>query len=147
MTKAKRLWVKSFGFLRTEEALTQLNVRQWLERLSDYVHITAIRPVPKDVHTYAIYKRKTIRSNPEKLARYDAKKGRHSYDDALKHYQKFVMQTDLPYIQMLSHSTQDVQSGQKHKFKLFIEKQQATASETQNFSTYGLSHESAVPEF
>ena len=49
---------------------------------------------------------------------------------------------------MLSDSTsEDLALSQKHAFKIFIEKQSAEKSETQIFSTYGLSSVSSVPEF
>ncbi len=46
---------------------------------------------------------------------------------------------------MLSLSTSDEQD--KKRFKLFIEKRSIEQSESQVFSTYGLSSESSVPEF
>jgi len=53
---------------------------------------------------------------------------------------KAVTTTNLPYIQMKSLTSD-------RPFKLFIEKQPATKSDTQVFSTYGLSSVSPVPEF
>lgn len=35
-------------FAQTEQALQTLNLAKWLERLTDYVHMTSIRPVPQD---------------------------------------------------------------------------------------------------
>lgn len=134
-------------FAPTEADLQRLDLDKWLERLHDYVHITAIRPVPKQIQGYALYKRKNVKSNPEKLARAEAKKNRHSYDSALAHYQKFVQHSHLPYIQTISHSTKDAQTGHKHGFKLFIEKLPGQASDSQVFNTYGLGSESTVPEF
>lgn len=134
-------------FAETESDLKKLNLDKWLGRISDYVHMTAIRNVPKDVKGYAIYKRKSVKSNAEKLARHEEKKGRHSYESALAHYQKFVQHTALPYVQIFSHSTQEPSSGNKHHFKLFIEKQHIDQPRNQMFSTYGLSSTSTVPEF
>ena len=67
------------------------------------------------------------------------------FDEALDRYLQVVTVTDLPYVQMLSLSTSDEQD--KKRFKLFIEKQITEKSETQVFSTYGLSSVSTVPEF
>lgn len=133
-------------FAESESDLEKLNLKKWLDRLTDYLHVTSIREVPEAKITgYATYSRKQVKSNAERLARHEANKGRYSYENALSHYQKFITTTNLPYIQMLSLSTSDEQD--KKRFKLFIEKRPAEKSETQVFSTYGLSSTSSVPEF
>lgn len=132
-------------FAAFEEDLKKLDIRNWLERLEDYVHITSIREVPKEVQGYAIYKRKQVKSNAPRLARHRVKRGDIGFDEALARYSNVVTTTNLPYIEMKSLSSSD-QQGEK-RFKLFIEKQAAEKSETQVFSTYGLSSVSSVPEF
>lgn len=133
-------------FAQSEADLERLDIKKWLDRLTDYLHITSIREVPETkVRGYAIYSRKQVKTNAERLARHEATKGRYSYENALAHYQKFITTTELPYIQMLSLSTSNEQD--KKRFKLFIEKRPAEKSETQVFSTYGLSSVSSVPEF
>ena len=135
-------------FTSSEEALKQLNLDQWLSRYVDYVHISSIKNVPDEKVTgYAIYKRKQVKSSAERLARAEAKKGRYEYENALAHYRKFITSTNLPYIQVLSDSSLATDDTLKNHFKLFIEKLPAEKSENQVFSTYGLSSESAVPEF
>src|SRR5690606_2352472 len=145
---------KSIGFLgdklrlfaQSESDLEKLDLTKWLDRLTDYLHVTSIREVPEaKVTGYAIYSRKQVKTNAERLARHEANKGRYTYENALAHYQKFITTTDLPYIQMLSLSTSNEQD--KKRFKLFIDKRPAEKSETQVFSTYGLSSVSSVPEF
>ena len=144
---------KSIGFLGTklrlfapnEADLKKLDLKKWLDRLTDYVHITSIREVPENVKGYAIYKRKQVKTNAERLARHRVKCGDIGFDEALARYSNVVTTTDLPYIQMLSLSTSDEQD--KKRFKLFIEKQSIEQSKSQVFSTYGLSSESSVPEF
>ena len=132
-------------FAQNEFDLQKLDIKKWLDRLTDYVHITSIREVPKQVNGYAIYKRKQVKTNAQRLARHRIKRGDICFDEALARYSNVITTTDLPYIQMLSLSTSDEQD--KKRFKLFIEKQNAEQSETQVFSTYGLSSESSVPEF
>lgn len=132
-------------FAESEADLKKLDIRKWLERLEDYVHITSIREVPSDIKGYAIYKRKQVKTNAQRLARHRVKRGDIGFDEALARYSNVVTTTNLPYIEMKSLSTSD-QQGEK-RFKLFIEKLPATKSETQVFSTYGLSSESSVPEF
>ena len=144
---------KSIGFLGTklrifaqnEADLKKLDLKKWLDRLTDYVHITSIQEVPENIKGYAIYKRKQVKTNAERLARHRVKRGDIGFDEALARYSNVVTTTDLPYIQMLSLSTSDEQD--KKRFKLFIEKRSIEQSESQVFSTYGLSSESSVPEF
>lgn len=132
-------------FAQSEAAMETLNIRKWLDRFPDYVHITGVRPVPEKVTGYAVYKRKQVKTNAERLARHRVKRGDIGFDEALNRYRQVVTTTDLPYVQMLSLSTSDEQD--KKYFKLFIEKQITEKSETQVFSTYGLSSVSTVPEF
>ncbi|ENV52232.1 MULTISPECIES: type I-F CRISPR-associated endoribonuclease Cas6/Csy4 [Acinetobacter] len=132
-------------FAESEADLKKLDIRKWLERLEDYVHITSIREVPSDIKGYAIYKRKQVKTNAQRLARHRIKRGDIGFDEALARYSNVVTTTNFPYIEMKSLSTSDQQS--EKRFKLFIEKQPAEKTETQVFSTYGLSSVSSVPEF
>ncbi len=127
-------------FAEDQAALENLNIFQWLERLTDYVHITSIREVPENIKGYATYSRKQVKTNAERLARRRVKRGDIGFDEALARYSNVVTTTDLPYIQMKSLTSDK-------SFKLFIEKKNANQSENQVFSTYGLSSESSVPEF
>ncbi|WP_353143333.1 type I-F CRISPR-associated endoribonuclease Cas6/Csy4 [Acinetobacter pragensis] len=136
-------------FALSEDILECLDVHKWLSRYVDYVHISSIKAVPLEKITgFAIYKRKQVKSSAERLARAEVKKGRYDYENALAHYRKFVTSTSLPYVQLLSDSSGTVKDESlKNHFKLFIEKQSAEKSETQVFSSYGLSSVSSVPEF
>ena len=127
-------------FAKSKSDLEKLNIQKWLELLIDYVHITSIREVPENIKGYATYSRKQVKTNAERLARHRVKRGDIGFDEALARYSNVVTTTDLPYIQMKSLTSD-------RPFKLFIEKQPATKSDTQVFSTYGLSSESSVPEF
>lgn len=132
-------------FAESENDLKQLDFQKWLDRLTDYVHITSIREVPKTVSGYAIYKRKQVKTNAQRLARHRVKRGDIGFDEALARYSNVVTTTALPYIEMKSLSNSTTED--ERRFKLFIEKQSAEKSETQVFSTYGLSSVSSVPEF
>ncbi|CAM4107794.1 type I-F CRISPR-associated endoribonuclease Cas6/Csy4 [Acinetobacter pragensis] len=136
-------------FALSEDILESLDVHKWLSRYVDYVHISSIKAVPLEKITgFAIYKRKQVKSSAERLARAEVKKGRYDYENALAHYRKFVTSTSLPYVQLLSDSSGTVKDESlKNHFKLFIEKRSAEKSETQVFSSYGLSSVSSVPEF
>ena len=128
-----------------DDEKSKVNLGKWLERLEDYVHITSIREVPSDIKSYTIYKRKQVKTNAQRLARHRVKRGDIGFDEALVRYSNVVTKTNFPYIEMKSLSTSDQQS--EKRFKLFIEKQPAEKTETQVFSTYGLSSVSSVPEF
>lgn len=133
-------------FAQTEKELKKLNLAKWLARLMDYVHITTIRNVPEHKVTgYAIYNRKQVKTNAERLARHRAKRGDIAFDEALKRYQNVVTTTDLPYIKLVSLSLSN--HNNKHHFKLFITKNNTECTNNQIFSTYGLSSVSSVPEF
>ena len=127
-------------FAQNEADLAKLDIKKWLDRLTDYVHVTSIREVPENIKSYAIYKRKQVKTNAERLARHRVKRGDIGFDEALARYRHVVTTTDLPFIQMKSLTSDKM-------FKLFIEKRSIEQSETQVFSTYGLSSESSVPEF
>ena len=139
---------KSIGFLGTqlrlfapnEADLKKLDLKKWLDRLTDYVHITSIREVPENVKGYAIYKRKQVKTNATRLARHRVKRGDIGFDEALARYSNVVTTTELPFIQMKSLTSDQM-------FKLFIEKRSIEQSKSQVFSTYGLSSVSSVPEF
>lgn len=128
-------------FSGTEEALKTLSIQKWLDRLTDYVHITSIREVPQEKITgYACFQRKQVKTNAERLARHRVKRGDIDFDEALRRYQNVITSTDLPYVQMKSLTSDK-------SFKLFIEKKIVEKSSLQKFSTYGLSAAASVPEF
>lgn len=129
-------------FAQSEECLQQLNIKQWLDRLIDYIHISTIKLVPQDKVTgHVSFFRKHVKSNAERLARRCVKKRKDiSFDEAVKLYQHVVIATDLPFVQMKSLSKDE-------RFKLFIEKNIREKSDEHRFNTYGLSAESTVPEF
>lgn len=127
-------------FAQNEADLTKLDIKKWLDRLTDYVHVTSVREVPANIKSYAIYKRKQVKTNAIRLARHRVKHGDIGFDEALARYSNVVTTTDLPFIQMKSLTSDQM-------FKLFIEKRSIEQSESQVFSTYGLSSESSVPEF
>ena len=128
-------------FAQTEADLQKLDLRKWLDRLTDYVHVSSIREVPVNKITgYVTFSRKQVKTNAERLARYRVKRGDIDFDEALKRYQNVITSTDLPYVQMKSLTSDK-------SFKLFIEKRDVEKSASQVFSSYGLSSESCVPEF
>lgn len=128
-------------FAREESLLEQLNIRQWLDRLSDYLHITSIRAVPEKVSGYARYRRVQTQSSKQRLARRKAKREGATLEQAMLKLEGFQEQvTPLPFVMMQS-------LGNKQKFRLFIAKDKIEQAIDNGFGSYGLSSESTVPEF
>ncbi len=129
-------------FAQDETTLQKIDIHKWLSRLKNCIHIDPIRTVPlNNITGYAIFSRKHIKTNAERLARRQIK--RHpdlSFNEAVQHYQKTITTTHLPYVQIES-----LTNG--HAFKLFIEKKQALTENLKSFTTYGLSTEATIPEF
>ena len=139
---------KAFGFLGSkirlfahdEATLQQLNITQALSRLSDYVHITGIRPVPKNV-TYAIYKRYQPTVTKAERVKLQAARHQVSIETALAHFEQYVEKKHhLPFIQLESLSNEQ-------RFKLCVSKHTAAEAGDGTFGSYGLGVIATVPEF
>lgn len=123
--------------------LENLNINQWLSRLSDYVHITSIREVPnKKIKGYAHFKRIQLKSNNARLARRKAKRKEISLDEAQGFYKQYKeVYSRAPFVRIKSLSSDK-------RFRLLIEKVDVDkAGSKEVFSTYGLSSISTVPLF
>ncbi len=128
-------------FANSEDELHNLNINSWLVRLSDYLHITSIREVPPHKITgYAIFSRKQVKTNADRLARHRIKRGDINFDEAVKRYQNVITTSDLPFVQLKSLTNQ-------HPFRLFIHKENKEHAEIGGFSSYGLTTDATVPEF
>ncbi len=138
-------------FANDEAVLKQFDAVKWLARLSDYVHSTSIRPVPEKIIGYAIYQREQPKTSPERLARRYARRLAErekrqevdsDYENALTLYSKRNYQTiNSSFIRLKSLSSDN-------NFCLWIKKIPVDIqASTANFSSYGLSSVSSVPEF
>jgi CRISPR-associated endonuclease Csy4 len=133
-------------FAPTESQLTQSNVKKWLERLTDYCHISSIRTVPEQTQ-YAIFSRKQCVNNPERLARRRAKRKGETFEQALAHFAGFEGKDEaLPFVAIESLSTASSAEA-NHRFKLSIAQQLVPKPQEGNFSCYGLSQTATVPWF
>jgi len=119
--------------------LEQLEIGKWLNRLTDYTHVTSIKSVPSSVTEYACFKRKQFKSNLLKEAKRRAKYKGETLEDALAHFQSYQKKSPFPFINMISLSTE--QEGVSNKnFKLFIEKESFDKHVEGSFNCYGLSY-------
>lgn len=144
-------------FAKTRIELEALNLNQWLECLTDYVHIKSIKDVPEN-STHIIVKRfRQTKNQDGKTRNYANKRGKSfeeiktariehiaktrniSLEDAQSAYDNPVLEK-RPYILMTSGSN-------KHKFSLEIEQIEAGQPKSGTFSTYGLSPNSTVPDW
>ena len=121
--------------------LEKLNLNQWFNRLSDYVHITSIRAVPSE-HGYVVVSRVHTPANVSTLARRYAKRHSISLEAALDLYKNYdpKLPTHLPFIKVKSLST-------AHDFTLCIQQSANSTAVGALFSTYGLSGTSTVPHW
>ncbi len=124
-----------------EETLSRLDVKKWLNRLSDYVHCTGVRAVPDKIKGYAVYQREQPKANQEGLARRYAKRHGVDYETALLRYSSMTSKKiATPFIRMKSLSSNQV-------FCLWIKKIMVNDASEATYSSYGLSAISSVPEF
>lgn len=129
-------------FADSIEALEQLNLSHWLERLQDYVHVLSARIVPEDkVKGYATYFKVNPKLTVEQRILHQAKRRNLSIEEATKHFEALDLAENFePYINMKSQ-TNDM------KFRLIIGRKNVDNENIGKFGTYGLSRTSTVPEF
>jgi CRISPR-associated endonuclease Csy4 len=128
-------------FAGDEMTLEHFSAPLRLARLSDYVHCTGIRPVPEKLLGHAVYRRVQPKTNSERLARRYAKRHGISLDEALPRYSDMEsVSIKMPFVRLKSLSN-------KEEFCLWIAKVVATEATDGNFSSYGLSATTTVPEF
>ena len=127
-------------FAEDENELAEMDIKKWLHRYQDYVHITQIRLVPDRLRGYAIYRRYHPKANASQKARRYAKRHGIDYDEAIKLFPIEIPDTNLPYIQMSSETN-------SQKYKLYVEKLAYNSEVAEGFGSYGLDNKSTVPDF
>jgi len=130
-------------FADTQAVLEQLDALRWLSELSDYVHLTRIKPVPEKIKGYGSYFRIQVQHNNAYLARRKTKAKNNTlpFAEAMTHFAlREAEWIDAPFVYLKSAS-----SGER--FPLFVGYQQREKCDTQDFSCYGLSRHSTVPIF
>jgi CRISPR-associated endonuclease Csy4 len=122
--------------------LTALRLDHWLARLLDYVHKTAIEPVPNDKTIgFVTVARYRPNANNEALARRRARRKGESFEEALKHFETRELEwKNLPFVQIKSETTQKL-------FSLCIDQKTAAQAQKGFFSLYGLSGAATVPHW
>lgn len=142
-----------------EDQLIQANVNQWLQRLSDYVHVKSIKAVPSEVNEYACFYRVNPKSQQRRIKqlgrRVTVLAQRHGVAEEEMRAQLLASiaqrseENKLPYINVQSLSS--ATTGQRHTFMLYINcKKCAEPKDKGNlFTCYGLSptEQGTIPVF
>lgn len=130
-----------------EDVLQKLNMPCWLNRLADYCHIKAIKPVPGHVSHYACFKRKPVKSI-EKKAHRRAQHLNKPYEEVLAYLlnEGRSVPSKLPFINVESQETKKrAEQGVSSRFLLFIDKKVFNHPVEGKFDCYGLSKTATVP--
>lgn len=124
----------------TQQNLENLHLREWLKHLSDYVHISKIRPVPEQAtHCVRVIRWREGASKEALMRRY-AKRKSCNEEHAQSHFDNYnrSFNTAPPFIRIQSLS------GGKRHYRLYVSQRSAEPTLGQ-FNTYGLSND-ASPE-
>lgn len=144
-------------FAKTKAELEALNLNQWLERLTDYVHIKSIQGVPEN-STHIIVKRFRQTKNQDGKTRNFAQKYGKTFEEVKTARIEHIAKTrnisledaqsvyDNPVLEKRPYIVMDSKSN-KHKFSLEIEQIKVGQPKAGTFSTYGLSPNSTVPDW
>ncbi len=122
-------------FAQSEDDLAKLNLSQWLERLTDYVHIKPINAVG-DKATGFVVVRRYRHDGLEKTARRFAEFKNISLEKALTHCQTYK-QADkkYPFISLFSQTNQ-------RNYQLAIWQEQTDSPVLGKFNSYGINNQS-----
>jgi CRISPR-associated endonuclease Csy4 len=125
------------------DELERLNIKQWLSRLQDYVHITSIREVPeKKIEGYVHFKRLQPKSNNDRLVKRHAERKAISVEEAAIYFMgRKEVYSRAPFVRINSHS-----SGKRYRL-LILRSDAETSEKSGGFSSYGLSSTRSVPVF
>jgi CRISPR-associated endonuclease Csy4 len=148
-------------FAVDEAALTRFDVASRLNRLSDYVHCTGIRPVPSAVKGYAVYQREQPKTGRERLARRYARRHNLDYETAFngkvelsaRHEnateceRKLMSYSEMPHKTITTPFIRLKSLSSSNTFCLWIKKSEVENGHDGMFTTYGLSATATVPEF
>ncbi|HFB66919.1 MAG TPA: type I-F CRISPR-associated endoribonuclease Cas6/Csy4 [Aeromonadales bacterium] len=129
----------------TEKQLQQFDTVTRLSRLEDYCHIRSIKAVP-NVTKYCCFSRKQVKSAAKK-AEILTEHLNKPLEEVIKFRKKnnLYQDCDLPFIHM--ESQQQTESGEKNKFRLFIQQTFCDSPFQVGFDCYGLSKTATVPWF
>ena len=133
---AGKLGAKLRLFADSEDLLNRLNIAVWVQKLSDYTHVSGVRAVPvARVKEYASFTRWRGDMNLERLARRRAKRHNETFEQAMEYFMNEAEAKTAPpppFIQMKSLSG-------CRDFRLFISLKKVEVPVAGLFTCYGLS--------
>jgi len=136
----KHLGEKLRLFSNTEQGLLACDINKWFSRLTDYLHVTSIKPTPETTK----YRVTSAVAPTMKTSKLNRLIKRNSIDEeGIRRYEEKMAAKvrKEPYIEMLS-----VTNG--NKYKKFIALGALADSPTDGtFDTYGLSKQATIPWF
>lgn len=144
-------------FAKSPQELEELNVNQWLEKLSDYIHIKSIKNIPSE-HGFVTVSRARQIKNLDRIARRREKHQKISFEDAkaniIKNYakmhgldmQKAKRAYENPKLKAYPYINMQSLEG-KQRFSLELKQTPVTEANIGKFNTYGLSATSTVPHW
>ena len=147
-------------FAETELQLSTFNIKKWLSRFEDYVHIKSVKPVPENT-TQVCFVREHVKGEAgiekkmQAKAKYWSEKSGISMQDCLLSLEKSKPKASkLPFIWLESQETKRLNGVESRKFPLFIKKMETEQSQSGCFNCYGLSVDhkktgqlASVPQF
>jgi len=134
-------------FARQEEVLQSLSIATYLSRLSDYVHLKSIQPVPETA-SYESFVRRHVKGeariekdHQEKAQLWATKSGK-SLQECLSELAKTRPRpsNDLPFLWTESQETKQRDGDLVQKFPLFIRRSIQPIARAGVLTCYGLSH-------
>lgn len=144
MDKARNVGMLGFKcrvFAPSESDLQALDLGKWLERLTDYLHVSRIRAVPDEVRGYTCYYRAVPKMSVDERIAHQAHRHGVTLDEAKARFKDYEDKSvNHPFIRLTSLS-----SG--NAFSLYIAKKNAESLTAGKFGSYGLSPVASVPEF
>ena len=130
-------------FAKDTDSLAKLDLRKWLKRLEDYASLSEITECPTD-SDYGVFTRYQPKnqSSLRRIARRRIERLQESEQQAMNHISKLkTKKSNYPCILLVSLTNH-------HEYPLFIKLEKTSESESQDYSTYGLSKNgSTVPIF
>ena len=133
----------------SEDILQKLDMQRWLNRLSDYCHLSSIKSVPAGVQQHARFNRKNVKSAEKKAQRRAAHLAK-PYNEVLAYLieEGKSKECKLPFINVESQeSKKQTAQGVSCQFLLFIEQVLFDEAVNGKFDCYGLSKTATVPWF
>lgn len=131
--KSSKLGSKLRIFAPSSEALEKLNLNNWLDRLTDYVHIKSIKEVGNQAKGHVVVRRYNYKNVKKQAEQYAKHKGI-DYKEALSWCKEHKQSSKpYPFINLKSETN-------KQNFKLAIVQEMVDSPAKGSFNQYGINN-------